>query len=127
MLFTGQFEHSIDAKQRLAVPAEIRNRWDATRDGAAWYAVPWLSDAGGVIRLYTENEFHRRSAIGDATLLPDEDEARIQQTLFGLARRIEPDSAGRVRLPEDLLQFVSIRTDVTLVGAGDRLDRKSVV
>ena len=38
MLLIGQFEHTIDAKGRLAVPAEIRARWVAERDGGAWFA-----------------------------------------------------------------------------------------
>lgn len=119
MLFTGQYEHSIDAKGRLAVPADIRQRWDATRDGAAWYAVPWV---GGMIRLYTESSFVTRAEGLGGSLTPDEDEAELQATLFGLARRIEPDSAGRIRLPDQMVSMTGLPAEVVLVGAGDRLE-----
>ncbi|MEM1423763.1 MAG: hypothetical protein AAGH64_07145 [Planctomycetota bacterium] len=119
MLFTGQYEHSIDAKGRLAVPADIRQRWDATRDGAAWFAVPWV---GGLIRLYTESSFVSRAEGLGGELLPDEDEAELQATFFGLAERIEPDSAGRVRLPEAMKEMAGLGSEVVLVGAGDRLE-----
>ncbi|GAB4517117.1 MAG: division/cell wall cluster transcriptional repressor MraZ [Phycisphaerales bacterium] len=119
MLFTGQYEHSIDAKGRLAVPADIRQRWDTTRDGAAWIAVPWI---GGLIRLYTETSFVSRAEGLGGSLLPDEDEAELQATFFGLAVRIEPDSAGRIRVPDDMREMAGLESEVVLVGAGDRLE-----
>ena len=119
MLLTGEYEHTIDAKHRLAIPAEVRARWRPEEDGAAWFAVPWRP---GLIRLYTERSFHDRATNRPLTLTPDEDEAELQATLFGLSARLEIDSAGRVRLPEDMLTLVSLPTEVVLVGAGDRLE-----
>lgn len=119
VLFTGQYEHVIDAKQRLAIPADIRSRWRPETDGLAWFAVPW---PGGVIRLYTESRFNALAESRSQTLTPDEDEAEIQASLFGLSRRVEMDSAGRVRLPEDMLQLTGVNGEVALIGAGDRLE-----
>ena len=123
MLFTGQHEHTIDAKKRLAIPAEFRSQWRTEVDGAAWFAVPWLTSAGrGVIRLYTERDFHSKAVERELSLTPDEDEAELQATLFGLAARIPPDSAGRVRIPDEMLELVGMPSEVVLVGAGDRLE-----
>ncbi|MGP1347098.1 MAG: division/cell wall cluster transcriptional repressor MraZ [Phycisphaerales bacterium] len=119
VLFTGTYEHTIDAKSRLAIPADIRARWDAQKDGSAWYALPWDK---GLIRLYTEADFQKRAEGAELTLTPDEDEAELQATLFGMAARIEPDSAGRIRLPEDMLRFTGLGAEVVLVGARDRLE-----
>lgn len=119
MLFTGEYEHSIDAKGRLAIPADVRARWRPETDGAGWVAVPW---SGGIVRLYPQGSFEARASAGPLTLTPGEDEAELQATLFGLAARIEMDSAGRVRIPDDLLALVGLTSDVVLVGAGDRLE-----
>ncbi len=119
MLFTGHYEHTIDAKHRLAIPADIRGRWNAVSDGTAFFAVPWV---GGIIRLYTETDFHQRAGAAPLTLTPDEDEAELQATLFGLSRRLDLDAAGRVRLPEDMLALTGLGAEVVLVGAGDRLE-----
>jgi len=119
VLFTGEYEHTIDAKNRLAIPADIRGRWRSERDGGAWFAVPWV---GGVIRLYTERAFEDRAASGRLTLTPEEDEAELQATLFGLTARVEMDSAGRVRFPDDMLALVGLGSEVVLIGAGDRLE-----
>ncbi len=119
MLFTGQYEHSIDAKGRLAIPKDIRDRWETVRDGAAWFAVPWI---GNLIRLYTEASFVGRAEALGGSLLPDEDEAELQATFFGLAERVAMDSAHRVRLPEEMLQMAGLGQEIVLVGAGDRLE-----
>lgn len=119
MLFTGHYEHTIDSKRRLAIPADIRSRWEAERDGAAWYAVPW---PGGIIRLYTEAVFKSRAADYWMSLTPDEDEAELLRTLFGLSARLEPDSAGRIRFPDEMLDLVGLGTEVALVGVRDYLE-----
>lgn len=119
VLFTGTYEHTIDDKQRLAVPADIRAQWRDEAHGSAFFAVPW---PGNLIRLYTEKHFQTLAASRSLTLTPDEDEAELQATLFGLSRRVEMDKAGRIRLHEDLLAMTGLPKEVVLVGAGDRLE-----
>ena len=40
MFFLGEYEHSIDAKQRLAIPAEVRDVLDPEVHGSAFVAAP---------------------------------------------------------------------------------------
>ncbi len=119
MLFTGSHEHRIDAKNRLAIPAEIRGQWRLEEHGAAWYAVPWI---GGRVRLYTEADFRARAREYSLGLTPDQDEAELHATLFGLSARLEMDSAGRIRVPDDIMELVGLGSEVALVGAGDWLE-----
>jgi MraZ protein len=119
VLLTGQYEHVIDAKQRLAIPADIRSQWRPEQDGGAWYAVPWPNRT---IRLYPEARFRALAEGRSQTLTPDEEEAEVQVALFGFSRRLEMDAAGRIRLPEDMLDMTQLSGEVTLVGAGDRLE-----
>ena len=121
MKFFGNYEHRIDTKNRLAIPAEIRNRWRTEEDGAAFFAIPWRD---GLIRLYSEVTFFNRTSTveSEPTLTPNEDEAELQATLFGLSARLEWDSVGRIRLPEEMLELVGLDSDVVLVGCGDRLE-----
>lgn len=120
MLLIGQYEHTIDAKGRLAIPAEIRARWVAERDGGAWFAVPW---PGGRIRLYTETEFNKRAMAALGTgLTASEELAEFQAILFGSSARLEMDSAGRVRIPDSIMNAVKLGKEVAVVGCGDRLE-----
>lgn len=121
MLFTGQSEHTIDAKQRLAIPAKYRNQWDPVRDGGAWVCIPWPT---GHLRLFTESTFSAFARQKEPTLTPDEDTAELQTTIFGLAERLEMDSAGRINIPHQHLKLTGLEagSEVAVVGAGDRLE-----
>lgn len=119
MLFTGQFEHTIDAKNRLAIPSDIRARWSEKVHGTCWYATPVKP---GLIRLYTEKAYEERASATPKTFTPDEDESDLQVSFFAFSERLEIDSAGRVRFPDGLLESVSLTPEVILVGAGDRLE-----
>lgn len=121
MLFTGFSEHSIDAKQRLAVPAKYRNQWNAERDGSGWFCFPW---ATGQLRLYTEKAFERlaQPKDDDAKLAPDPDLALLKSRLFGITERLEMDSAGRLQIPKLHLELIGLTGDVAVVGAGDHLE-----
>ncbi len=119
MLFTGQSEATIDQKERLAIPAKYRSMWQAARDGEAWMCVPW---PGGVLRLYTENQFAALANQVRGSLAPDEDQAALDVTLFSAAERLEMDATGRVRIPKHQLDRVGLSGDVMVAGARDRLE-----
>lgn len=120
MLLIGQYDHTIDAKGRLAIPAEIRARWNPKEHGGAWFAVPWPD---GAVRLYTEVQFEAR-ALGalPPTLTPSDAQAQLQALLFGAAARMEMDSAGRVRIPDTVLEVVGLGPEVVIIGCGDRFE-----
>ena len=119
MLFTGQAEASIDAKERLAIPSKYRSQWQAARDGEAWMSVPW---PGGILRLYTENRFTELATQVRGTLAPDEDQAALDAALFSAAERLEMDATGRVRIPRHQLELCGLGTEVMVIGARDRLE-----
>lgn len=118
MVFTGQYEHTIDAKGRLAVPSDVRARW-RQEDGDAWYALP----IQGVVRLYTEAFFKEvASSVMPKTLAPSVDAAKLKRLLFSRSARLEMDSAGRVRIPDWMLEQMGIGREVMLLGSGDCLE-----
>lgn len=119
MLFTGQAEANIDQKERLAIPAKYRSQWQVARDGEAWMSVPW---PGGVLRLYTENQFAALANQVRGTLAPDEDQATLDVTLFAAAERLEMDATGRVRIPKHQLELAGLAAEVMVAGARDRLE-----
>jgi len=54
--------------------------------------------------------------------------SELQAILFGMSARLEIDSAGRIRFPEEMLTMTELDGEVVLIGAGDRLeirDRKA--
>ena len=119
MLFTGEFEHTIDSKGRMAIPSEIRARMQKAEDGEAFYLTLGSNSA---LRLYPEKGFERLAAMIEEGLVTDEAVQEFDQLLFPLSRRLELDSAGRIRLPDRMMERAGIGKDVVLIGVRDHLE-----
>ena len=119
MLFTGEYEHTIDAKSRLAIPAEIRAGLEADQHGTALYVAPGSSDT---LWLWPERLFEQMALASEASLLPDEDLLEFEELLYSQASRVEMDKSGRIRVPERLLTQASLGSSVMLLGVKDHLE-----
>ena len=119
MLFTGEHERAIDAKQRLSIPSEIRLRLCSGPQSHAVYAMP-RHDAS--IWLWPEETFERIASNLDQSLLPDESSLEYEQVLFSQSRRLEIDKAGRIRVPESLLALAGISDHAVILGVRDHLE-----
>lgn len=123
MVFTGTYEHAIDAKHRLAIPSDIRRelqRGLGTSEGdtVVLYCVLGGTDA---LCLYTEPGYQR---LADELRHSDIDPVELldyEEVFYANSKRIEMDSAGRVRLPENLLKQTGLSGEIVLAGAGDHL------
>ena len=128
MVFTGTYEHSIDQKNRLAIPAEIRSQIQRDlgegQDGAvSVYVVAGGSDrAGSLLSLYTEESFEKQAARLDESQQEPEDVLEYETLVFSLARKVELDKQGRIRLPESLKQRAGLGSDVVILGAKDHVE-----
>jgi MraZ protein len=114
MAFRGNYEHSLDPKNRLTVPAKLREQLageivigkSLEQCGAIW--TPAGFDA------YTD-AFLR-------DLHPLSEEARDLTAFFsGNSFDSELDKAGRAMIPGDVLAHAGIEKDVVVVGAHDHL------
>jgi MraZ protein len=119
VLFTGEYVHQIDAKQRLAIPADIRARMSAELHGEAMYLVP---GANGSLWLWPELTFERMASAIEQSLLPGEEMMEFEELLFSQSRRLEIDKAGRVRIPEQMLAEYSLGETVIILGVRDHLE-----
>jgi len=115
----GEHELTIDDKNRLLVPAEIRKSLSPERDGEAVFLVigrnrkPWL---------YPERYYEHLVSLGQQELMPDEDVLAFDQFHFAMASRVEWDKQGRILLADKTLKRAGVGKDVTLIGARDHLE-----
>ncbi len=114
-MFFGEYEHAIDDKNRLTLPARFRA---ALEDGV------FLSKGlDGSIDVYPRETWEVKvvARIGALDpLLPDT--RLLQRHFFGGASEDVPDKQGRVHLPAPLLRHASLDKDVTVVGNNDHLE-----
>ena len=114
MAFRGSFDYSLDAKNRLTVPAKFRaelSRGGRARKGLERNVDLWVPDAYDAVV--------ERSLQG---LNPLSSDARRMRLWFSAnAFDTELDSAGRVRLPAALIEHAGLDKEVVVTGAAESL------
>ena len=115
MAFHGTFEHSLDAKNRLTVPAKFR----AALAGKVFL----VRGPDPCISLYPEATYSSLTEAALQGMNPFSTQARELKRLFhSTATDTELDSAGRVMLTPRHLEHASIDREVVITGAGDCLE-----
>lgn len=117
-IFFGEFEQSIDAKHRMAIPAALRELIDPEEDGSNFVL---MVGPDKHLWMYPD-KYHRRLLRSlKRGPLPNR-EARKMSLFFAMARMIKPDKQGRVVLPEKSLSRAKVDSKVTLVGTDDHIE-----
>lgn len=120
MFFVGLHELTIDAKNRLSIPHAIRSKMNCDTDGRSFYVVP--GQQRGTLAIYPERYFEKtRAYIPPPEQISDEAYA-WRQFEFSQSALLDPDSQGRILIPERLLKRAGIAREVTLIGVQDRLE-----
>ena len=115
MAFHGTFEHSLDAKNRLTVPARFR----AALAGKVFL----VRRVDPCISLYPETTYTGLTEAALSGLNPFSPQAReLKRMLYGNATDTELDSAGRVMLTPKQLEHAGMGREVVVTGAGDCLE-----
>ena len=119
MLFLGEYEHSLDSKQRLAIPSELREVLNPAVNGDSFVAVPGADE---VLTLWPNGTFEKLAMDHGGSLIGDEVLRQFERSFFSQAARCQLDSAGRVRIPDRLLTRFGLAGAVVILGVRDHLE-----
>ena len=115
--FRGAFDHTLDAKNRLTVPARYR----ATLADGVVLAVPVdLKPCVGLWRPEDYETYTQRALAELPPLSPRRTE--LERFFYGGSQDMDLDSAGRIMVPGFLAEHAGLTKEVVVVGAGDRLE-----
>ena len=121
MIFRGTFEHSLDAKHRLTVPAKFR----ATLAGGVVLAASpeTHADAPRSIAIWTPDAYDAYTSAALAGLNPMSPKARdLERFFFNFSHDTELDSANRVMIPPKLMTYAGLDREVLVTGSGECLE-----
>ncbi len=110
-MFLGQYDHNIDAKSRLTVPVKFRA---ALASGA--YVVQGFERN---LMVYTTESFERLAKRAYSHTMTDPEVRAMRRVVFGGARQVNLDSAGRILIPTFLLEYAELGTEATIIGTGE--------
>jgi MraZ protein len=114
-MFRGRFEHSIDGKGRLSVPAKFREVLQEKFDGDKNLVVVPNERCLEVHPVARWEQIEEQVRTGS---MFDEGVRELSRLYMSRARELDIDSAGRVLLPPDSRQQAGLDRDVTLIGGG---------
>ncbi len=107
-MFLGQYEHTIDTKSRLTIPAKFRS------DLASGTVVTRGIDR--CLFLFPMAEFETLAARIRELPITQEQAREFRRQMFADASAEIPDKQGRIILPPYLREYAGIDTQATLIG-----------
>ena len=115
MAFRGQHEHSLDAKDRLTIPARFR--------AALSEGVVLTAGLDPCVEVYPAGDYSRHEQDALAQLNPFSRADRMMRRRI-LARSHDDslDSAGRIHLPKHLIEHAALGGTCFVVGLVDHLE-----
>ncbi len=114
-MFLGEFEHLVDEKNRLTLPAKFR---EALADG-----VVVTRGMDGCLSAYPLEQWHGlvESRLGSLDPL-SQDDRMMQRYFFSAAAEAKLDKQGRVMLPAALIEHAGLGREVIVAGVYDHLE-----
>ena len=113
-MFMGEYNHTIDAKGRLIVPAKFREIL-----GDNFIVTKGLD---GCLFVYPNDEWTRFEEKLKSLPLSNKNARQFTRFFLAGAAACEVDKQGRILLPQVLREFASLEKDVVLVGVASRIE-----
>ena len=117
-MFYGEYEHAIDPKGRLIIPAKFRDALKA-------HQTQTLFLTRGLDRclfVFPENEWRMAEARFKQIPFTKTEGRTFNRLFFSGACEAIPDGLGRILIPKTLKEFASIEEDVMIIGVSNRIE-----
>lgn len=113
-MFLSEFNHTIDEKGRLTLPAKYR----------AELATGVIVTRGlePCLFIYPKEEWEKLAARINAMSPMKHDVRAFSRFIFAGANDCLPDKQGRILLPSYLREYANLDGEVVIIGAGTRLE-----
>lgn len=117
-MFYGEYEHTIDKKGRIIVPAKFR-------DFLKEYDIKKLFVTRGLDKclfLFTEDEWKAQEVKFKSMPFVKSEPRKFNRLYFSGAVQVECDAQGRILLPKYLKDHAEIKRDIIFIGVSNRIE-----
>ncbi len=112
-MFMGEYNHTIDDKGRLTIPAKIREQL-----GTNFIVTRGLDNC---LFIYPKNEWE--NVISKYRELPNTKDARNFMRFFLSGATVnEFDKQGRINIANSLIKYANLKKDCVIIGVNERLE-----
>lgn len=113
-MFIGEYQHSLDSKGRLAIPAKFR---DELRNGAVI-----TRGLDNCLFLFTKRQWNELAAKLSALPLSQANSRAFARLMLAGAMEVELDGQGRMLIPGFLRDYAKLGGEVVIAGLLSRLE-----
>lgn len=113
-MFTGEFQHTLDAKGRVIMPARLRDGL-----GEKFVITRGLDHC---LFVYPGSVWTRLEQKLSQQPFTKKDSRAFNRFFFSGAMEVEADKQGRVLIPQYLREYAGIEKDVMIIGVADRVE-----
>ena len=113
-MFMGEFQHSLDDKARITIPARFREEL-----GTSFVMTRGLDHC---LFVYPRKDWETLEAKLRAMPLARADARQFIRFFFSGAADCDLDKQGRVIIPNNLREYARIRQECTVIGVGARVE-----
>lgn len=113
--YAGTFERSMDAKNRVTIPAAWLNGGPDE-----FHAIPHPS--GDFLMVMPPEEFDSIEASIKQSGAPATEQRKAIRHFYSRARAVGADGNGRILLPEEQCESLALKGDIVLVGGRSRFE-----
>jgi MraZ protein len=118
MYLSGEFDHTLDPKGRVTLPARYR---DYFRDGVVLVRFPDREPCISVFHPDSWGEFDQKY-LESLNVFENEADAWRARDIYKNQDSIEPDAQGRVLLPAQRIKELGLNGKVKIIGARTHLE-----
>jgi MraZ protein len=118
-LLINEYDLSIDEKNRISIPAEVRKQLNPERDGEAFIATMTRDKH---LALYPEKQYEQMSSRERSDITPSLEVLQFDRMNYSQAIRLVWDAQGRMGLTEKAMRRFALEKQVTLIGVRDHLE-----
>jgi MraZ protein len=112
--FFGRYEHSLDDKGRVILPAKFR--------GAFEHGGYLTQFQDGCLSLWAPQEFDLQMEAMQTLALGSKSDRNLARLWASTSHEVEVDKQGRMAIPSHLREFAGLEGDVLVHGAIDRVE-----
>lgn len=113
-MFIGEYQHSLDSKNRMIIPSKLREGLGET------FVITKGLD--GCLYAYPMNEWKVLEEKLKQLPLTSKDARAFVRFFFSGANEIDIDKQGRALIPQNLLVYANIDKDIVSIGVSNRIE-----
>ena len=117
-MFYGQYEHALDAKDRVIIPSKFREIFKE-HFTEKFFITRGLDRC---LFVFTEEDWTSQERRFSEMPFTQQDARKFNRILFSGASEVLCDKQGRILIPDYLKSYADIKQDVVIIGVSNRIE-----